>query len=405
MTAQESGQPEQSTANGPEDVSFVAFGGDDGAFMAKVPEDGASADGVDFIGFGDMPSDGAVSNADANVDAVAGIATVADLDTESGAGSVGEADEVEKGLAQIDPLTIHPRVSSCVLALVLALVCLASAAGIYWFGVHTLNGQSFDEIVWNGFAGSMPGWLVAISRMLSNRLVIPIISLALALIAFVVAAVRKRWWLVGQMAVFGVVAYGASWLKRLLPRPFLMNITSSRSNTAPSGHTLLAVACGLALLVAVPRVWRAVVALVESVYVILVAASLVVGHWHRPSDVLMSLLIGGGLVMLTLVFTRKSGMDSPGSRVSSASIQIVGSVMITFGVVSCIYAAYLLWQIYPGLAMSAAWAKNGACTLTMAAIIGVTCLMFGLTLALRQLTASPLTRLGLVGAPPAPPEE
>lgn len=372
-------------------MSFVAFGGDNGAFMAKIPEDGASAAST-YIGAG--------------ANAVTGVAAVADLDTETNAGNdAGADDEVEKGLAQIDPLTIHPRISSCVLALVLSLVSLALAAGIYWFGVHTLNGQSFDEIVWNGFVGSMPGWFVAVSRALNSGLVIVIISLALAVIAFVVAVVRKRWWLVGQMAVCGVITYAAAWLKRLLPRPMLMNIASSHKNTAPSGHTLLAIGCCLVLLVAVPRVWRAVVALLGAAYTILVAASLIVGHWHRPSDVLMSLLIGGGLMMLTLVFTRKSGMDSPGSRVSSASIQIVASVMITFGVVSCIYAAYLLWQIYPGLELSAAWAKSGACASSMAAIIGVACLMFGLTLALRQLTASPLTRLGLVGAPPAPPED
>ncbi|MBB2955574.1 hypothetical protein FHX77_000998 [Bifidobacterium commune] len=184
-----------------------------------------------------------------------------------------------------------------------------------------------------------------------------------------------------------------------------MNISSSPNNTAPSGHTLLAVGCGLVLLVAVPRVWRAIVALVESTYCGFVAISLIICHWHRPSDVLMSLLICGGLMMLALVFTRQSGMDSLGSRISSASIQIVGSVMITFGIISCLYASYMLWQVYPGLGVAALWVKNGAYSVMVTAIIGVSCLTFGLTLALRQITASPLTRLGLVGAPPAPPEK
>lgn len=34
----------------------------------------------------------------------------------------------------------------------------------------------------------------------------------------------------------------------------------------------------------------------------------------------------------------------------------------------------------------------------------VASLVFGLVLTMRQLTASPLTQLGLVGAPPAPPK-
>ncbi|WEV46512.1 phosphatase PAP2 family protein [Bifidobacterium sp. ESL0690] len=314
-------------------------------------------------------------------------------------------DDIEKGLAQIDPLTIRPRVSSCVLAVVLALLCFASAAAIYWFGVHTMEGQSFDEIVWQNFNMSAPSWIIAVAHVLNRGVVIVVTSLTIAVIAFIIAVVRKRWWLVGQMAVFGGVAYAAAWLKRLLPRPMIIRVLSTHENSAPSGHTLLAVGSVLVLLIAVPRVWRALVAVLGGTYSILVAASVIVGRWHRPSDVLMSLFIGGGLAMLTLAFTRKSGMDSPGSRMSSASIQIVGSIMITFGMVSCVYAGYMLWQIYPGLDIMAIWAKNGACALTMAAIIGVGCLMSGLTLALRQLTASPLTRLGLVGAPPAPPQE
>ena len=37
-------------------------------------------------------------------------------------------------------------------------------------------------------------------------------------------------------------------------------------------------------------------------------------------------------------------------------------------------------------------------------IAGVAMLAFGLLLALRQITAAPLSRLGLIGAPPAPPK-
>lgn len=373
-----------------EPVSFVAFG-----------EENAT-----FEGDGDASVNGAfVADTSAGTSDIKFTNELSNSDISKPSSVSKEEAEVEKGLAQVDPLTVHPRFSSCILAILLALFCLASASAVYWFGVHTLNGQSFDEIVWQGFGSSVPGWLLAVARALNYNVVIPAISLSIAVLAFIVAAVRRRWWLMGQMAVFGVVAYGAAWLKRVLPRPMMMHTLSPHTNSAPSGHTLLAVGSVLVLLVAVPRVWRALVALIGGAYSVLVAASVIVGRWHRPSDVLMSLLIGGGLMLLTLAFTRKSGMDSPGSRVSSASIQIVGSIMITFGIVCCAYAGYMLWQIYPGLDMMAVWAKNGACALTTAAIIGVGCLVFGLTLAVRQLTASPLTRLGLVGAPPAPPQE
>lgn len=368
----------------PEDVNFVAFGGEESRQTVPVS---AVASSANFEA-------STTSTNDTNV--APDIAMLNESETQ---------DETEKELERVDPLTVRPRMSSCILALVLALVCFASAAGIYLFGVHTVDGQSLDEIVWSAVVDDTPAWLAAISSTLSIKWVILTISLTMAAVAFVVAAVRKRWWLFGQMAVFGAASYAASWLKPLLPRPMLMNIASSYDNSAPSGHTLMATSCGLVLLVAVPRAWRAVVAMVDSTYCAFVAISLIISHWHRPTDVLMSVLIAGGLMMLTLAFTRQSGMDSLGSRVSSASIQIVGSVMITFGIISCLYAGYLLWQVYPGLGITAVWAKSGAYSMTVAAITGVSCVVFGLSLALRQLTASPLTRLGLVGAPPAPPKK
>jgi len=57
----------------------------------------------------------------------------------------------------------------------------------------------------------------------------------------------------------------------------------------------------------------------------------------------------------------------------------------------------------PGLALSAEWGIEGAGVSAMTGVAGMALLVVGMTLAMRQITASPLTRLGLVGAPPAPP--
>lgn len=108
--------------------------------------------------------------------------------------------------------------------------------------------------------------------------------------------------------------------------------------------------------------------------------------------------------MLMLAATFANGMDEPGSRASSPSVQIVGSVLLTFGVLGTLYGAYIIWQIQPGLAMSAEWTNSGAHLSTVILTASIASLVFGLVLAMRQLTASPLTKLGLVGAPPAPPK-
>lgn len=324
--------------------------------------------------------------------------------TASGDGDLA-VEGMDKGLARLDPLTVRPRLSSRILCVVFGLLLFAAAAGVWWLGVRTANGQNFDDEVWLRLNTSLPSWLRSLVHLLAVSSTVIAISVVFALVGIVVAAVRKRWWLLGQLVVFAGLCYGSSLLKGVLPRPYLQNINSSASNTAPSGHTLLAAAAVVVLVCAVPRAWRAACAAVGSAYTLLVALSLVAGKWHRPTDVVMSLLIVGGWALLVLACTRTSGMDEIGTRSASASIQIVGSVMITGGIMVSLYGTYLVWQIEPGLSLGASWTQSGACAATIMLVCGVSMLVFGLVLAMRQLTASPLTKLGLVGAPPAPPSK
>ena len=310
---------------------------------------------------------------------------------------------VEQGLARLDPLTVRPRISSRVLCVVFALMMAAMAAGVWWLGVCTEDGQAYDDMVWSHLAERLPDWLDPVVGVFTVSLVVQIISAVLAVGAVIVAIVRKRWWLLGQSAVFAVLCFASSLLKQQLPRPFIIHVEAPEANSAPSGHTILAAAAGIALLCVVPRAWRALTGVIGAVFALLVGASVVVGKWHRPTDVVMALCIAGAMAMLTLAFTRTSGMDEPGKRASSPAVQIVGTVMITGGVLLLAYTAYVIWQIVPGLELSAEWCIEGACVSAMTGVSGMALLVFGMTLAMRQITASPLTRLGLVGAPPAPP--
>ncbi|MBW3093471.1 phosphatase PAP2 family protein [Bifidobacterium sp. 82T10] len=322
-------------------------------------------------------------------------------------------DDLERGLARLDPLTVRPRTSSRVLCVVFGLLLIAAAFGAWWLGVRTETGQSYDELVITGFADNLPGWLTFLLEpfLISDHyLGLPvalnptiIASLLIGLSGLVVMIARKRWWLIGQSAVFAALCYAATYLKDVLPRPYLINTATPHANSAPSGHAILAATAAMILLVAVPRTWRAVCALFAAFFSVVIGMSVIAGGWHRPTDVAMSLLIVGGLALVALAFTRTSGMDDPGRRVSSVSVQIVGTVMITGGLLACAYAAYVIWQIAPGLAVSAAWSAAGAYLSVIVGVNGVAALVFGLALALRHLTAAPLTKLGLVGAPPAPP--
>ncbi len=312
---------------------------------------------------------------------------------------------LDRKVAEIDPLTRRPRISSMVLCAVFGLLLLVCAAGVWWLGVHTLEGQSYEDMVWSQFASSLPAWLEPVVRVFIDVDVVAPVSYAVMAVALIVLIVRKRWIAIAQSAVFGIVSFvAAESLKATLPRPYLINLESNSSDSAPSGHVALAAIAGVILLYAVPRMLRALVAVLGWLYATLIGLSVVAGQWHRTTDVIMALLVVGGFALLALSWTFANGMDRPGTRASSPSVQIVGSVLLTLGVLGTLYGAYIVWQIEPGLALNAEWTYSGACLSTSVLIASVGALVFGLALAMRQLTASPLTKLGLVGAPPAPPK-
>lgn len=314
--------------------------------------------------------------------------------------SLSDADDID----QLGQLVKRPRISTILWCVAIAIVFLASAAFIWFISVQTVLGQSYEEMVIDGFGShGTPSWLAFCLRPISVSMVVIVTSIIIALVSLIVVCIRKRWWLLGQCAGIIILSAAAEPLKKILPRPMLISIEYLSANSAPSGHTLLiTVSCAL-LICAVSRVWRAWAAVAAAFISVLVELSLVAAHWHRVSDVLMSLLIVGAVTLIMLACTRSSGMDMPAYRRSSISVQIVGSSMITIGVLACLYALYLIWQILPGVDIFAQWAASVSYVATYWLIIGVSLLVFGVIMVMRHSTASPLSRLGLVGAPPTPP--
>lgn len=315
-----------------------------------------------------------------------------------------DSGEVDRGLAKLDPLAVRPRISSRVLCAVFGLLLIAAGFGIWWVCVFTEDGQSYDELVWKNLSTNVPDAVGSLMSLVAQSWLVIAISCLLAVIGVVSALVRRRWWLVGQIVVFAAVCLAVTRIKGVLPRPFIINTDSPAANSAPSGHTMLAAACAVILLLAVPRAARALAGIIGVIWSWTVGVSVIYGQWHRPSDVAMSILLVAGLALIVLVFTRTSGMDEPGSRVSSVSVQIVGSMLITGGLLLLAYSAYVIWQVVPGLNISASWAVSGSIVSAIVGVAGVAALTFGLLLALRHITAAPLSRLGLIGAPPAPPK-
>ncbi|WP_161522273.1 phosphatase PAP2 family protein [Bifidobacterium xylocopae] len=316
------------------------------------------------------------------------------------------ADDPEQ-LERMDPLTVRPHTSSWIACLALGIAFLLAAAGVWWLGVRTATGQQYDDEVYRNFAGYLaraPWLAAALNPFHSNGFVLPL-CVVIAVAGGAVAALRKRWWLLGQLAVFMAICLPTGHLlKRILPRPYLINVESMRANTAPSGHTLLMATVCIVLVCSVPRTWRALCALLGCLLTTAMACSLIFAHWHRPIDVIVSILLAGGLALIMLALTRGSGMDAPGTRASSASVQILSTVMLTAGVLGLLYGCYLVWQMASGLELGESWTFYGAHVSAVVFIASVAAIVFGAVLAMRQVTASPLSKIGLLGAPPTPPD-
>ena len=303
-----------------------------------------------------------------------------------------------------DPLLRAPRRSSVVLCIAFGVVLLALAALTWWVSVRTITGQQYDDLVWETLKDGFPALLLPVVEFFTRDTYVIGLIIVIGIVSVVMVLIRRRWRLLVQLAAFALVSFLCGYtLKRILPRTSLDPSLANPDNTSPSGHSVAAFAAAVVLILAVPLSVRAIAAVISFIFASGVGLSVVVEKWHRPSDVVVAFLLVSGLALITLAFTRASGMDKAGARRSSASIQILSTVMIVAGLFSTLFAGYLLWNIVPGLGQEAVWTLSAAQSSAILAISGVAGLCLGLVLGMRQITASPLSTIGRVGAPPAPP--
>jgi membrane-associated phospholipid phosphatase len=174
---------------------------------------------------------------------------------------------------------------------VLALRCMLAASGfvlLYLAAVATRAGQVLDDAAMHAlselveprqWAGLVLHWVSAGSLLG--------LSAALGLVTWVLRGRGVA--LLGALTT-GVVVLSAQSLKLLLQRPELA--AGPATNSFPSGH--VAVVAGLAAAVVVgagPGVARRVALVLLTPVVGLAGLATVVLQWHRPSDVLGSVLL------------------------------------------------------------------------------------------------------------------
>jgi membrane-associated phospholipid phosphatase len=163
-------------------------------------------------------------------------------------------------------------------------------------------------------------------------------SVAVSLMVCVTFAVfRRRFDLaLGAAVVIG----GADLTTQVLKKDLFTHVDLGPGpNSLPSGHTTVALSIALAAVMVAPPAWRSTVAIGVSATAALVGVALVLGRWHRPSDVLAATfvcLVWAAVGMLTAALVRhRPPVAARGVSVHVGALigaSLAGGLLVSWGV-------------------------------------------------------------------------
>jgi membrane-associated phospholipid phosphatase len=184
-----------------------------------------------------------------------------------------------------------PRDAGLRRALVAAAAVAAIGVWVAWrLFVATRQGQQLEGAAFEGAElGRTHLWKLA--EPVLDVISVSFIATVLG-VSVVVALVRRRWLLAAQVVL---LVGGANLTTQLLKyvvfdRPDF-DVGYRAANTLPSGHATAAASCAVALLLVVPRRYRAATAVAGTLYAAGTGVSTLVGGWHRPGDVVAAALV------------------------------------------------------------------------------------------------------------------
>jgi membrane-associated phospholipid phosphatase len=187
--------------------------------------------------------------------------------------------------------------------------CLVCAVGFAILAVLVHKSGSvehFDAVLLGHFAerGSRTGSVAAAIVLLGDfGALLPLLGIACGI---ALARHRPR----AALAALFVVA-GANLttqlFKALLAHPrfqALLGAEQIGANSFPSGHSTAVASIAIAFAFAVPREWRAAVALIGTGLIVAVGCAVMALDWHYPSDVLGGILVAAGWGLAALAGLR-----------------------------------------------------------------------------------------------------
>ncbi len=170
-------------------------------------------------------------------------------------------------------------------------VFLLLAIGISYVAVKTVDGQGVDTMMMEALGwqlGHVQTWDYLAKRLVSV-LGICVAILVVALVAFA----RHRTPLAGRAIGVIVLANATTQVVKYLLERADLGLTYVFPNSLPSGHVTVAASVAVALVMVAPRYWRSVAVWLGWMATAAMGLMVVILQWHRPSDVLVALMIVG----------------------------------------------------------------------------------------------------------------
>lgn len=213
-------------------------------------------------------------------------------------------------------------------ALVAAALAAALSASLYVASVGTAPGRAIDDagLLQHDESDALPSVQDATESIVLtiDRGSLAIFGIALVLVA--VARGRPR----TAVAAFVLIA-GANLttqgLKRLLGHvdPYGGDAQRIWEGSFPSGHATVAMSLALALVLVVPRPWRAVAGLIGIGYAIAVGVGNLALGWHYPSDVAGGYLVATAWAALAIAVARPEPEQAvPGGTERRRTLWLLG---------------------------------------------------------------------------------
>jgi membrane-associated phospholipid phosphatase len=190
-----------------------------------------------------------------------------------------------------------------VVGVLTSLVAGVAFVGVYVVAVRTRAGQYVDERLMDWAASTAGEGAVWAESLLETVGSAPSLLLATAAVVTVALLLHGPRRAVAVAVVAAGTVIGSQVLKATLDRPLLTDELAH--NSFPSGHVAAVAGVLAALVLAAPRVLRPLLVLAGSVVVALVGLATTALEWHRPSDVLGSVLLAVTLAGLAAALSRR----------------------------------------------------------------------------------------------------